>query len=52
LKWLYNHFARKKVFYPFHSLHESKWRKVTDKEMLMVRTKNADSAFGEQPNNK
>lgn len=25
-----------KVFYPFHSLRESKWRKAADKEMLMV----------------
>lgn len=41
-----------KVFYPFHLLHESRWRKVTDKEMLMVHVQSADSALGEQPNNK
>lgn len=53
-KWFYNQFARKKkkALHPFHSLHESRWRRVSDKEVLMIRTKTADSALGQQANNK
>lgn len=53
-KWFYNQFARekKKALHPFHSLHESKWRRVSDKEVLMICTKTADSALGQQANNK
>lgn len=54
LKWLYSHFARKKYkgFYRFYSVGENRLRKVMDKEMLIVPLRNADSAFGEQPDNK